>query len=223
MLANSACQLERHRPSPRVVTAVTHIVKSVPRPPLTLAVLTISDLASRGERADTSGDAIVAWAATIGAEVTARAVVSDDVPPIVSRLTDWCDNDVADLVITTGGTGFAERDVTPEATRIVIERDAPGIAELLRITSAAKFPRAALSRGLSGIRNRTLIVNLPGSPRGVNDGLAVLETFVAHGVAILRGEVTEHSPRGSSPRVTQPGAGRSTPPGSRLPSTGSSA
>src|SRR5712664_3958047 len=127
-----------------------------------VAVLTVSDAGARGERADTSGDEIVSWAAARGAEGAARAIVPDDETEIVRQLLTWCDDDMADLVLTTGGTGLSPRDVTPEATRVVLEREAPGIAELLRITNAAKFPRAALSRGLSGTRARTLIVNLPG-------------------------------------------------------------
>lgn len=158
-----------------------------------VAILTISDAGSRGERADTSGDAAAAWATSIGASVTARAVVGDDTLSIVRRLAAWCDEDSADLVLTTGGTGLSVRDVTPEATRCVIEREVPGIAERLRGVTGVAFPRAALSRGLAGVRARTLIVNLPGSTNGVRECLAALEPIAAHGVAILRGDVTEHS------------------------------
>src|SRR5438552_2665702 len=172
--------------------------------PMRIAILTVSDAGARGERADGSGDMIAAWAAKRGATVAARAIVSDDVPLIVRRLLEWCDGDVADLVLTTGGTGLAERDVTPEATRAVLEREAPGIAELLRASSWERFPRAALSRGSSGTRARTLIVNLPGSPSGVGDGLAVLDRIVDHAVAILRGAATEHSrPAGSDPATAE--------------------
>ena len=159
-----------------------------------VAVLTISDSAARGERADGSGDAAAGWVASVGGTVAARAVVPDDVVPIVRQLVEWCDGDTADLVLTTGGTGLAPRDVTPEATRAAIEREAPGIAERLRAVTGASFPRAALSRGVAGVRNRTLIVNLPGSTSGVRDMLAALEPVVRHAVAIVRGEVTEHSP-----------------------------
>jgi molybdopterin adenylyltransferase len=158
-----------------------------------VAVLTISDAGARGERADASGDAVAAWAATRGAELSARALVPDDTDAIARRLVAWCDEDGADLVITTGGTGLAPRDVTPEATRAVLEREAPGIAELLRASSVARFPRAALSRGVAGTRGRTLIVNLPGSTGGVKDGLAALDAIVDHAVAIVRGTATGHS------------------------------
>jgi molybdenum cofactor synthesis domain-containing protein len=157
-----------------------------------VAVLTISDATSRGERADGSGDAIVEWIEAIDGALVARTVVSDDVVPIVRTLIEWCDNDVADLVLTTGGTGLSPRDVTPEATSAAIEREAIGIAERLRTVSGASFPRAALSRGVAGVRHRTLVVNLPGSPSGVRDMLAALEPIVEHAVEIVRGAPTDH-------------------------------
>ena len=157
-----------------------------------IAVLTVSDAGSRGERVDTSGDAIVAWARARGDSIAARALVPDDPAAIVSSLLAWCDADVADLVLTTGGTGLSPRDLTPEATRVVLEREAPGIAERIRVSCMESFPRAALSRGLAGVRHRSLIVNLPGSTGGVRDALAALAPIVQHACDILRGEVTDH-------------------------------
>jgi molybdopterin adenylyltransferase len=157
-----------------------------------VAVLTISDATSRGERADGSGDACVAWVSALGATLASRAVVSDDVVPIVRQLLTWCDDDACDLVLTTGGTGLSPRDVTPDATRAVIEREAPGIAERLRVVTGATFPRAALSQGVAGVRGRTLVVNLPGSTSGVRGMLAALEPIVAHAVHIIRGTPTDH-------------------------------
>lgn len=157
-----------------------------------VAVLTVSDAGARGERADTSGDAIVEWAGERGYAIAARALVPDDSAAIVRQLITWCDGDSADLVLTTGGTGLSPRDNTPEATRAVLEREADGIAERLRIACIDSFPRAALSRGVSGSRNRTLIVNLPGSPGGVRDALSALVPVVDHAVSIVRGERTDH-------------------------------
>src|SRR6478672_4897487 len=134
-----------------------------------VAILTVSDAASRGEREDASGAAAAEWASSLGYDVSARSLVPDDSVAIVRQLLAWCDDDVADLVLTTGGTGLAPRDVTPEATRAVIEREAVGIAERLREVTAAEFSRATLGRGLCGTRNHTLILNLPGSTNGVRE------------------------------------------------------
>ena len=157
-----------------------------------IAVLTISDAGARGERADTSGDAIVTWAAQRGDAVAARDLVADDTGAIVRVLVAWCDDDVADVILTTGGTGLSPRDLTPEATRAVLEREAPGIAERIRVSCIDSFPRAALSRGLAGVRHRTLIVNLPGSTGGVRDALAALDPIIQHASDIVRGSVTDH-------------------------------
>jgi molybdopterin adenylyltransferase len=159
---------------------------------LRLAILTISDAGSRGERADTSGDAIAAWAAGKGYQLAGRALVPDETGRIAAAIAAWADSDSADLVLTTGGTGLTPRDVTPEATRAVLDREAPGIAEALRMTMYPRFPRAALSRGAAGVRGRTLIVNLPGSTGGVKDGLAVLSDLVEHAIELVRGEKTGH-------------------------------
>ncbi len=160
---------------------------------LRVAVLTVSDAGARGEREDTSGDAAAEWAAWQGAAVVARAIVPDDVVEIVRQLLTWCDDEVADLVLTTGGTGLSARDVTPEATRAVIEREAPGIAERLREVTAVEFSRAALGRGLCGTRNHTLILNLPGSTSGVRETLAAFVPIAHHALDILRGAATDHS------------------------------
>ncbi len=157
-----------------------------------IAILTVSDLGAVGQRADTSGDAILDWATECGYEVVVRSVVSDETDRIAGKLVRWSDSGEVDVVLTTGGTGLTERDVTPEATAAILEREAEGIAEAIRAASGPGFPRAWLSRGKAGTRGKTLIVNLPGSTNGVKEGLAVLATFIEHAVDLVSGADTRH-------------------------------
>ncbi len=160
---------------------------------INIAILTVSDRCSRGEALDRSGDRLAAWIEKRGFALAIRDTVPDETDIIASRLTRWADEKTADLIVTTGGTGFAPRDVTPEATQSVLEKDAAGLADAIRQLGAEKTPRAVLSRGVAGIRNATLIVNLPGSENAVKDGITVLDPIVEHAVKILRDEPTDHS------------------------------
>ena len=160
--------------------------------PIRLAVLTVSDACSRGERSDSSGDLIASWGKERGYALAERALVPDETVRIAAILSEWADSGRVDLILTTGGTGLTARDVTPEATRAVLDKEAPGIAEALRMSVFPRYPRAALSRGLAGVRANTLIVNLPGSPGGVRDGLGVLKDLVEHAVELVTGTKTGH-------------------------------
>lgn len=167
--------------------------------PIRVAILTISDGVADGTRADRSGEALAAWTRSAGHVIRERLAVPDDPAAISACLAAWADGGHVDLILTTGGTGFTERDNTPEATRAIIERDAPGIAEAIRSHGSKDHPYALLARGIAGIRARTLIVNLPGSENGVRAGVAVLDPLVAHTVQLLRGVNTErHAPPGTA-------------------------
>ena len=150
-----------------------------------VAILTVSDRSYRGERADASGPALVEAAQAQGWQVVATLILPDEQAQVAAHLAAWADSGEGDVILTSGGTGFSPRDVTPEATAAVIERPAPGLAEAMRQASLQITPHAMLSRASAGIRGRTLIVNLPGSPRGAVENLAVITPVLPHAVALL--------------------------------------
>jgi molybdenum cofactor synthesis domain-containing protein len=156
---------------------------------MNVAVLTVSDRVSRGEADDKSGDALAELLRADGHDVE-RRVVPDEAEDIAAAIEELAAG--AEVVLTTGGTGLAPRDVTPEATRTVLQREAPGIAEALRADSIAKTPHGLLSRGVAGVLGRTLVVNLPGSTGGCRDGYAVLRPALGHAVSLLADEPTSH-------------------------------
>jgi len=149
-------------------------------------LLTLSDRSSRGERPDASGPALAQLIQTQGWSIARQALLPDDEAAIRTLLAEWADSGEIDVILTTGGTGFAPRDVTPEATRAVIEREAPGLAEAMRAASLKITPHAMLSRVVAGIRKRTLILNLPGSPKGAIENLQVVLPVLPHAVQLLR-------------------------------------
>lgn len=151
-------------------------------------ILTLSDRSSRGERADSSGPALAQLIHAEGWSVTRQLILPDDEPAIRETLASWADSDELDVILTTGGSGFSLRDVTPEATRAVLDREAPGLAEAMRAESLKITPHAMLSRVVAGMRKRTVIVNLPGSPKGAIENLNIILPVLPHAVALLRGD-----------------------------------
>src|SRR6266478_1377153 len=157
-------------------------------------VITASDACSVGEREDTSGEILVELLTELGAEIVAKVIVNDDLDPLAHKLRVYTDLKHVNLIVTTGGTGFGPRDNTPEATLQIIEREAPGLAEAMRIGTLKHTPMAMISRGVSGIRSSTLIINLPGSPKAVRESFAVIKPVLNHAIDLLAGE-TRHGER----------------------------
>ena len=151
------------------------------------AILTLSDKGSRGERIDESGPALAAWLEERGVITVRSLVIADEFEQIVAVLTEWCDSDAADLILTTGGTGVSPRDITPEATLQVVERVIPGLGELMRFKSLEKTTMASLSRAVAGIRKQSLVINLPGSPKGALENLEAVWPTLGHAVEKIRG------------------------------------
>lgn len=157
----------------------------------TVGIITASDKGSRGERQDLSGQVIREMIADLGGEVVRYEILPDELERIKENLIHFVDQDKLDLVLTTGGTGLGPRDTTPDATLEVVEKMVPGICEAMRVQSLQKTNRAMLSRAVAGIRHRTLIINLPGSPKAVKECLEVILPALPHGIATLRGEAGE--------------------------------
>lgn len=154
-------------------------------------ILTISDKGSRRERVDTSGPAVIEVLKEIGAVIEKYEIIPDEMDIISHKLVEYTDTLHLDLVLTTGGTGVAPRDVTPDATRMVIEREVPGMAEAMRMESLKKTPHAVISRAIAGIRGRTLIINLPGSPRGATENLRAILDAIPHAIEKIQGDTAE--------------------------------
>ncbi len=153
-----------------------------------VGILVLSDKGAKGQREDRSGEVIKEMISSIGATVAAYEVLPDEKQLIADKLRTWCDTGGLDLILTSGGTGLSPRDVTPEATAEVVERVVPGISEAMRAYGREKTPRAILSRGISGIRNKTLIINLPGSVRGARESLEAVMPALPHALETLRGQ-----------------------------------
>jgi molybdopterin adenylyltransferase len=160
---------------------------------INIGILTISDKGSQGQRQDKSGEVIRQAVSHLESNVVKYEIVPDEASLIAAKLTEWADGGEVDVILTTGGTGLGRRDVTPEATLSVIDREVPGFAEAMRSRSLEKTPMAVLSRAVAGLRGECLIINLPGSPKAVRECLEVVLPAVPHAVEIIKGEVTEHT------------------------------
>jgi len=155
-------------------------------------IITVSDACARGERRDESGETLVQLLSEMGAEIACSTILADDIEPLSAALSSFADRQDINLITTTGGTGLGPRDNTPEATLKVIEREAPGLAEAMRMETLKHTPMAMISRGVCGVRSGTLIVNLPGSPKAVRESFAVIKPVLNHAMALLAGQ-TRHS------------------------------
>jgi len=161
-----------------------------------VGIITVSDGVSRGQRSDESGKAIRDSLSGVDSRVVKYEVIPDEAEMIARKLTQWADEGSVDVILTTGGTGLAPRDVTPEATLSVIDRVVPGLAEVMRIQTFSKTPLSMLSRAVAGVRKKCLIINLPGSPKAVRECLEVILPAIAHAVGIIKGEITLHTTSG---------------------------
>jgi molybdenum cofactor synthesis domain-containing protein len=155
------------------------------------AILTLSDKGSRGERVDLSGPALASWLSERAVEVVCVKILPDEADGISAQLIEWADAGICDLLLTAGGTGVSPRDVTPEATQRVLDREIPGIAEAMRADSVKTTPHAMLSRAIAGIRGRTLILNLPGSPKGAIENLEAVWPAIPHAVKKIQGDMED--------------------------------
>jgi molybdopterin adenylyltransferase len=162
-----------------------------------LGIITISDKAWRGERADKSGQVIRDSFSAVDCQVVKHEVIPDEADIIAQKLAQWADQGSLDVIITTGGTGLGPRDVTPEATLAIVDKVVPGLAEMMRVQSFSITPFSLLSRAVAGVRKKCLIINLPGSPKGVKECLEIILPLIPHAVEVIKGEVTEHTMPGS--------------------------
>jgi molybdopterin adenylyltransferase len=165
---------------------------------LNLGILTISDKGWQGERADESGAAIKERFSRLESQVVSYEIVPDEADIIANKLTQWADDGGTDIIVTTGGTGLGPRDVTPEATRRVLDREVPGLTEAMRAETFHQEPTAILSRAVAGVRDKCLIINLPGSPKAVRECLDIILPVIPHAIQIIKGEITEHTHSGGS-------------------------
>lgn len=168
---------------------------------LRVGVLTISDKGSAGKRADVSGQVIKDTVAAAFCEVARYDIIPDEAPLIAERLREWADEGEIDVILTTGGTGLGPRDVTPEATLSIIDKEVPGFAEIVRVKTFEKTPMSILSRAVAGVRKKCLIVNMPGNPKAVRENLEIIMPAIIHGVGIITGAYTEHPPEHSEKRL----------------------
>ena len=161
---------------------------------LNVGILTVSDKGAQGQRYDESGQVIRKYLSSSDRRIAKYEVIPDEIKVIATKLAEWADDGNVDVILTTGGTGLSQRDVTPEATLSIVDKIVPGFTEAMRIKTFDTTPMAILSRATAGVRKRCLIINMPGSPKAVRECLDVILPAIPHAVEIIKGEVTEHTP-----------------------------